>query len=134
MDTVSVLNMIAEELAVSRKASTQEKESFGKRLARLRKQAGFSQRALAQEIGISQRMLAYYETRALKPPVQILPTLAEVLGVSVDVLLGTERSPKRKPPAVNQRLLAKLRKIESLPKRDQQTIMRTIEAFLGKAS
>ena len=33
---------------------------------------------------------------------------------------------------LNLRLLAKLRKIEALTKRDQQSIMHTIEAFLGR--
>jgi transcriptional regulator with XRE-family HTH domain len=33
---------------------------FGLRLAALRKQAGLTQTALAQEIGVSQRMMAYY--------------------------------------------------------------------------
>ncbi|MEW6367108.1 MAG: helix-turn-helix transcriptional regulator [Acidobacteriota bacterium] len=33
--------------------------TFGQRLARLRSAAGYSQRALAAEIGISHRMVAY---------------------------------------------------------------------------
>ena len=38
-------------------------ESFGKRLARLRKAAGYSQRSLADELGISYRVVAYYEAQ-----------------------------------------------------------------------
>ena len=116
-----------------KKTREQYDRQFGERLARLRKQAGYSQRAFAQEVGISQRMLAYYETKAHKPPFHALPAMAEVLGVTVEVLLGVERPSKKKIPQVNRRLLAKIRKIESLPKRDQQAIIRTIDAFLSNA-
>ena len=35
---------------------------FGKRLAQLRKDAGFTQKELADEIGATRRVIAYYET------------------------------------------------------------------------
>ena len=37
-----------------------DEEPFGARLAQLRQAAGYSQRDLARESGISQRMIAYY--------------------------------------------------------------------------
>lgn len=43
-------------------------ESFGNRLARLRQAAGYSQRDLARELGISQRMVVYYEKEAERIP------------------------------------------------------------------
>jgi transcriptional regulator with XRE-family HTH domain len=133
METTLTLERMELEFAVPRKKTTKkDNETFGDRLAKFRKDAGYSQRALAQEIGISQRMLAYYETRAHKPPSHVLPDIAEALGVSVDVLLGIEKPNKKKPPPVNRKMLAKIRKIEQLPKRDQQAIMRTIDAFLAK--
>ena len=46
-------------------------ERFGERLAKLRQTAGFSQRDLAAEIGISQRMIAYYEKETQHPPTQL---------------------------------------------------------------
>jgi transcriptional regulator with XRE-family HTH domain len=72
---------------------------FGARLAQLRKQAGLTQTALAREIGISQRMMAYYESPTAFPPAMLLPTLARVLGISVETLLGTETA-KRKSKAI----------------------------------
>jgi DNA-binding XRE family transcriptional regulator len=38
-----------------------ESEGFGKRLARLRKSTGYTQRQLANELGISRRRIACYE-------------------------------------------------------------------------
>ena len=62
-------------------------ETFGRRLARLRKAAGYSQRALAAELGISQRMVAYYESQTEHPPTHLLPSLADALSLTTDQLL-----------------------------------------------
>jgi len=43
------------------KMKINDTESFGDRMARFRSEAGYSQRELARETGISQRMIAYYE-------------------------------------------------------------------------
>jgi transcriptional regulator with XRE-family HTH domain len=63
-------------------------ETFGNRLARLRKAAGFTQYTLADAIGISNRMVAYYETQSDHPPTHLLPAFAKALSVSSDQLLG----------------------------------------------
>ena len=68
------------------------KEPFGERMARLRNDSGYSQRDLARETGVSQRMIAYYEKQAQYPPTHVLPILAKSLQVSVDQLLGIEES------------------------------------------
>jgi transcriptional regulator with XRE-family HTH domain len=77
-------------------------EGFGLRLAALRKQAGITQTALAAEIGVSQRMMNYYEGPTAHPPAALLPAIARALRVSVDALLGTETA-KRKAKAVDTR-------------------------------
>ncbi len=51
-----------------RKINTEAAAGFGTRLATLRKAAGITQTAFAAEIGISQRMMAYYESPAAHPP------------------------------------------------------------------
>ncbi len=47
---------------------TEPGESFGARLSRFRQAAGFSQRDLAAEVGISQRMVVYYEKECQRVP------------------------------------------------------------------
>jgi len=54
---------------------------FGDRMAALRKDAGYPQRKLAAELGISQRMVAYSEGETDYPPAGILHDLAHLLGV-----------------------------------------------------
>lgn len=108
-------------------------ETFGQRLARLRKARGFSQTELGQLVGLSQRMMTHYENQTSWPPGHLLPRLAEILGVSLDELMGVQSVPDAPTPR-RSRLWRKLREIEKLPRRDQQALLRTIEAFLAKAS
>ena len=62
--------------------------SFGARLAELRKAAGFTQQDLADEVGVSRRMIAYYEVQSGHPPTHLLPSIAQALNVTTDELLG----------------------------------------------
>ncbi|MCC7081054.1 MAG: helix-turn-helix transcriptional regulator [Burkholderiales bacterium] len=63
-------------------------DSFGERLVQLRKAAGYTQVEFAAEIGITQRMVAYYEAPDAHPPAHLLPQMAQALSVGTDVLLG----------------------------------------------
>lgn len=49
---------------------------FSKRLQRARKQAGISQARLAEYLGVSTRMVTYYESGAKMPPLNKLPLIA----------------------------------------------------------
>lgn len=108
-----------------------EEDTFGRRLARLRKTAGYTQRALAAEVEISQRMVAYYEAQTTRPPAQLLTKLADALGLSVDQLLGHRPISTRKSP-VNQRLMRELRKVEKLPPHARRSVLEHIDGLAAK--
>lgn len=118
-------------MAAKRPVEKEVEEPFGQRMARLRKAAGYSQRSLATELGISFRMVAYYEAQTEHIPAHLLPRLADALGITVDQLLGREAiSPRKKPE--NQQLLRKLRRVELLPPRARTAVIDHIEALLAK--
>ena len=107
-------------------------ESLGQRIARLRKQKGFTQVELAEKIGIIQSLVSDYERDRLRPHPDMIVRLALALDVSADEILGLS-APKIKNGAVkNRRLQRRLHDIDRLPKRDQDALIRTIDAFLGK--
>lgn len=117
-----------------RKQSTklpQDSQRFGVRMAQLRKNAGYSQRTLAAETGISQRMIAYYEKQADYPPTHILPVLAQALGVSVDQMLGLSAI---KQPSARQDngLWRRFQAVEKLPSPDRKQIAQLLDTFLEK--
>ncbi len=112
-----------------RKMSIASEETFGERLARLRKTAGYSLRELAAEVGVSHRMLVYYEKHAEHPPAHLLPQLARALGISTDQFLGVEtvKSPGR---ARDNKLWRRFSQVEKLPPPTRKQIVQILDAFL----
>ncbi|NSW92989.1 MAG: helix-turn-helix transcriptional regulator [Firmicutes bacterium] len=68
---------------------------FGKRLKELRIEKDYSQKDIANYLGISDRAVGYYESEERFPPQDILRKLADFYNVSVDYLLG--RTDMRNP-------------------------------------
>ncbi len=104
---------------------------FGARLAQLRKTASYTQQQLADEIGVSRRMVAYYETESEHPPANLLTDLARVLNVSTDDLLGSGSRKRAKVIAVSPRLERRMRQIEALSPRPKQQLLGLIDTFIA---
>lgn len=104
---------------------------FGKRLSNLRKQAGYTQVELANELGVTQRMISYYEGHSEFPPSNLLPTMAKVLRVSSDELLGIKPLKKSKLP--DSRLLRRMQQIEKLDTSTRRQVMQVIDTFIENA-
>ena len=127
-----ILGTRLEERSVPRRIPIEPgEEPFGERLARLRKAAGFSQRDLATEIGISQRMVAYYEGETEYPPAHLLPALARILGVTTDVLLGVEHV-REKAGVGSQRLWRRFKRLEKLPAKEKKQVLAVVDAFIDR--
>lgn len=62
-----------------------------------RKQAGLSQEALAEMIGVSRQSISKWETGDAMPEVTKLPLLAKTFGVTADWLLSEEGIPQEAP-------------------------------------
>ena len=97
-------------------------------MAELRKSCGLTQMQLGESVGATKRIIAYYETDGGQPPGAMLPNLAEVLGVSVEQLLGTKPIKKKESPKT-ARLLNRLRKVEQLSVADQRAVLKYIDAL-----
>ncbi|MDR0840191.1 MAG: helix-turn-helix domain-containing protein [Christensenellaceae bacterium] len=67
-----------------------ENDTIGRRIAALRKQAGMTQEQLADQLGVSAQAVSKWENDISCPDISILPTLASIFHVSVDMLLGVE--------------------------------------------
>ena len=61
---------------------------FAQRLKELRKLRGVSQSVLSKAVGVSQQAVGKWETGRSTPPPAAVATIAEMLGVSADYLLG----------------------------------------------
>jgi transcriptional regulator with XRE-family HTH domain len=106
-------------------------DGFGARLAALRKEAGYTQQQLADEIGVSRRVVAYYEGETEHPPASLLVDLAQALGRSTDALLGVSPTKNAaRTGTISTRWERRVRQIERLDARPKQQIMTFIDAIL----
>lgn len=105
-------------------------EGFGPRLARLRQSRGLTEEELGDRVGLSNRMIAYYEREDAEPPGPQLPALAQALRVSTDELLGVKRLPEAVGPKT-ARLLKRLQQVEALPPADQRAVLKVVDALLA---
>lgn len=87
---------------------------------------------MSAELGISQRMVAYYEGPDAHPPANLLPRIAQGLNVSLDQLL--EVAPVKKIAAgVSSPCLARrLQELEKLDPRDKRQVLQLLDAFLER--
>lgn len=67
---------------------------FQRRIKGLRKQAGLSQKALAEKLFISQQSVGKWESGLSKPTPDALSNLANLFDVTTDYLLGISDDPK----------------------------------------
>lgn len=66
------------------------KETFPEKLKQARKNTGFTQREVAEELKIPHSTLANYEVGRTEPDIERLGILADFYEVSLDWLIGTK--------------------------------------------
>ena len=109
-------------------------ETVGARIMRLRKDKSLTQQGLAERLGVSQPVVSDYEHDVIGLDSERIVQLAQILGVSADEILGLEKPSRMTAASIkNQRLYRQLQSIDKLPKRDQDALLRTIDAFMSKA-
>lgn len=104
-------------------------EELGSRVAQLRQQAGLSQQAVADQIGVAQQTLAHYEVGRLRMPVSLLPKLAQLFGVPGDELLGLNSTGAGKRGAT-PKLQQQIERLHRLPKAKQKLVVEMLEGVL----
>ncbi len=108
--------------------------SIGMQLAQLRKEKGITQGEMAKLLSVSQPMVSDYERGELRLHGELILQITDILKVSANDILGfKEIKDDSNDAPKNRRLARRLQAIDTLPKRDQDALMRTIDAFLSKA-
>jgi len=105
--------------------------AFGRRLAQARNEAGYTQQELADEVGATRRMIAYYETESDYPPTNMLAGIAQALNITADELLGIK--PIKKAAKTDTRLQRRLKQIEKLNTKDKRQVIQLIDTVIEAA-
>lgn len=118
-------------------AKTPNPETLGARIARRRRDKGLTQAELAARLQVSQPVVSDYENDVIRLPADVVVQIAQILDASTDELLGIKAAAR--PSGVNgqiknRRLYRRMQQIERLPRRDQDALLRTIEAFISKTA
>ena len=97
------------------------------RIKEARKQAGVKQIDLCAQLGISQGALSGWENGKYEPGRNGWLSLSEVLGVSVDYLMGKDCPAQLQAPAFSGRDLELLRKFHALDSMAQARILNALD-------
>jgi len=109
--------------------SKRPRSAFGERLATAREQLGLSQMQLAQKLGVSQKVITYWERNEVALRSEQLTAIAEALGISVEELLGQPKSKSRPSGPVGKARLV-FEEVSRLPRHKQQHILRVVQDLL----
>ena len=102
--------------------------NFGKRLAELRKASGLTQQQLGQSIGVSKRVIAYYEGETKYPPAHLIVPLSEALKISTEELLGAQRAKNTLDPQLAA-LWRRLKVLETFSEKDRKAVLQFVEVI-----
>lgn len=118
-------------------------KELGTRIAQARKDHSLTQQALAEQLGVAQQTLAHYEVGRARMPASMLPTVARLLTLSLDELMGQpvpratraasgkSGSGKRGPAS---RLEQQIQAVAQLPKTKQQFVSQMLDTVLAQVS
>ena len=106
------------------------KETIGQRVARIRKERGYTQVELAGKIGILQTLVTDYEHDRLRLSAEMAVRFTLALGVPLDAWLLPEAAspaPHKRPSRAIARRMAL---IETLPRHQQRIVLTALEMLL----
>ena len=105
--------------------------TIGQRIRTARQASGYTQAQLAEKIGIAQTLVSDYERGKINPAAEMLIRFAKALDTTTDQLLGLGKPDKRGKTHGNTRLVQRLKKLESLPKKQQMSVIEHIDALIA---
>lgn len=106
--------------------------TFGQKLKDIRKRQGFSQTALGNAVGVSKRVISYYEREGKYPPAKLLQKMTGALNVSADDLLGATSPKGIDERTVDGKLLQKFRSLQKLSPTKKKAVFHVLDAFLAE--
>lgn len=129
------LKLMAPQLLSPDAVTHEEKRYFkelGGRIAQLRKDQNLTQQQLADELGVTQQVIASYEIGRRRVPVSALPGLAKALAVPIEALLGLATGSAKRGPA--PKLQRQLERVSQLPKPQQRFVEQMLETVIAQAA
>lgn len=107
-------------------------EELGTRIVARRKELGITQTDLGNRIGVTQQVIASYETASRQIPAWRVPELTRALDMSLESLMGIRIPGKKRGP--KSKIEKQLDEVRQLPKNEQQFVSQFLEKILVRSS
>jgi len=114
---------------MGRRPNNDDRPAQGAHLLKLRLAAGLTQAELAAMVEDTKSNIAFWEKSEKPPRSDVLPKLAEVLGVSVDQLLRPHAKPRQQAGPVG-RLQRVFYLAAELPRSQQDKVVDVLESLI----
>ncbi len=98
--------------------------TFGKRLGEFRKDKKLSQDDLAKKLDLQGAVIGRYERDEVKPSIEVAARIAQVLGISLDYLVGNTDL------LLDADVIKKIQEIQRLPEKDRDHLFYLMENIL----
>jgi transcriptional regulator with XRE-family HTH domain len=124
----------AEEVALPRLPTYHtpiDDKTIGQRVRQVRKKHGRSQTEVAKALGVHQSLVSEYERGTVRIPATVLAAFGQILKTPLEQLVGL-KTPKD-GVFKDRRFIRRLERIEKLPKRSKQALLKTIDTYLDGA-
>jgi len=118
---------------ISKPTLNTDGESVGQRLARLRRERGFTHVGLAEQLGTRQSLITAYETDRRALSAEMAVQLAIALDVSTDDLLHPKTA-KKKAKKPSLKIARRMEQLEQLPENKQSFILSALDSMLRGAT
>lgn len=102
-------------------------ETIGQRIARYRKLRGWTQKQLADRIGIARILISDYERGRIRLYDEMVARVAKALRISTDELLGVKTEENLDTPTPSLRFLRRIAVIETFPETRKKHILRSLD-------
>lgn len=101
--------------------------TFGKRLGEVRKDKKLSQDELAKKLDMQGAVIGRYERDEVKPSIEVAARIAQVLGISLDYLVGNTDL------LLDADVIKKIQDMQKLDDQDRKSLFNILDAYLRDA-
>lgn len=100
--------------------------SFGKRLQEARKKKGFSQEDIAKHLDTKAPVIGRYEREEMKPSIDVVTKIADLLEVSLDYLVG------KTDVELDDAMLKRIQLVSKLPDKEKEHVFVFLDSFIDR--
>jgi transcriptional regulator with XRE-family HTH domain len=108
-----------------------EIKNLGHTIKNLHKQRCWTHIDLAEKLGCTEGIIAAYENGLKKPSVDKIASLAKVIGVTTDEIIGQAET-KIANASKNQKLWKKIEQVQKLPQQDKRMVFKMIDGLIAQ--